>query len=44
MSKAEIRDRIEKFMDTDPGHYTTVKGTDIDAEFDRLTNSTWDED
>jgi hypothetical protein len=39
MPQSEVRERIVQFMRTDPGTHTTIKGEDIDDEFDRLTDN-----
>ena len=40
MTVAEVRERIENFMrDTPPGTFSSIRGVDIDAEFQRLTVS-----
>lgn len=36
MTKLEIREKIEYFMTTEPGHYIQVQNVDIDKEFNRL--------
>lgn len=37
MPACEVRERIEAFLDTEPGTYLNLHAGEIDAEFARLT-------
>lgn len=43
MTTLELRERVESFMDTRPGRYVLLSGSDLEAEFQRLVNNTTDE-